>query len=80
MAAKKKWLITLSGDRSISVVKKDITALGFDVTQVLKEIGCITGSAADSVAKKIRSISGVNDVSEEPGDFSIGNPDSPVTW
>ncbi len=80
MAAKKKWLITLSGDRSMSAVKKDITALGFDVTQVFKEIGSITGSGGDAVAKKIRSISGISDVSEEPGEFNIGNPDSPVTW
>lgn len=80
MATKKKWLITLSGERSITAVKKDIAALGFEVGQVLSEINCITGAAADSIAKKVRGIAGVNDVSEDPGEFSIGPPGSPVTW
>jgi hypothetical protein len=80
MAAKKKWVITISGERSISAVKKDITAQGFDVAEVLKEIGSITGTATDSAAKKIRSIPGIADLSEDPGEFSIGNPESPVTW
>ena len=80
MAAKKKWIITISGERSISAVKKDITALGFDVAEVLKEIGSITGTATDSTAKKIRSIPGVTDLSEDPGEFSIGDPGSDLTW
>jgi hypothetical protein len=50
------------------------------VGEVLEEIGCITGSATESVAKKINDISGINDLSEEPGEFSIGHPDSPLTW
>ena len=58
MQAKKNWVITISGDRSITAVKKDIIMLGFDIDQIHKEIGCITGSAGESVAKKIRSISG----------------------
>jgi len=80
MGAKKKWVITLSGERSVNDVKKDIVALGFDVGEVLEEIGCISGSATESVAKKINDISGINDLSEEPGEFSIGHPDSPLTW
>jgi hypothetical protein len=80
MVAKKKWIITVSGERSISAVKKDITALGFDVTNVLEEIGSITGTATDSAAKKIRSIPGVADLSEDSGEFSIGDPGSDGTW
>ncbi len=80
MAAKKKWVIIVSGERSINAVKKDITTLGFKIENVLSEIGCINGSASENVAKKIRSIHGINDVSEDPGEFSIGLPDSPVTW
>jgi hypothetical protein len=80
MGAKKKWVITLSGERSINEVKKDLIAAGFKVDEVLEAIGCITGTATESVAKKINSISGINDLSEEPGEFSIGNPDSPLTW
>lgn len=80
MAAKKKWIITTSGERSITAVKKDLIEAGFSVADVLKEIGSITGTATDSAAKKIRSIPGVADLSEDPGEFSIGDPGSPVTW
>jgi len=80
MAAEKKWIITLSGERAISAVKKDITALGFDVAEVFKEIGSITGTATDSAAKKIRSIVGITDLSEDPGEFNIGDPGSDLTW
>lgn len=80
MADKKKWLITLSGDRPISTVKKEIVALGFDVEQVLTEIGSITGSASETVAKKIRKVAGISDLSADSGEFSIGPPDAPVTW
>jgi hypothetical protein len=80
MAAKKKWVITVSGERSITEVKKDITETGFDIAEVFSEIGSITGSASDTVAKKIRKITGVSDLSEEPGEFNIGNPDSGLTW
>ena len=78
--AEKNWLITLSGDRSINLVKKDIEAIGFHVHQTLKDIGCITGSANETVAKKVRQISGIADLSEDPGEFNIGPPNSPITW
>ena len=80
MPAKKRWIITISGDRSMKAVKKDIIPLGFDIDKVLSEIGCITGSAAESVAKKLRNISGIADVSPEGGAIDIGPPDAPVTW
>ncbi len=80
MPAKKRWIITISGDRTINAVKKDIIQLGFDIDQVLNEIGCITGSAGDNVAKKIRGISGIADISPEGGAIDIGPPDAPVTW
>jgi len=80
MAAKKKWVITLSGERPFKAVKKDIAAAGFDIADAYSEIGSITGSASDIVAKKIRSIPGVTDLAEDPGEFNIGPPGSPVTW
>ena len=64
----------------MKAVKKDIIPLGFDIDKVLSEIGCITGSAAESVAKKLRNISGIADVSPEGGAIDIGPPDAPVTW
>lgn len=79
MAESKHWIVTTNGERSLADVKKELTATGFEVAQVLDEIGCITGTARDSVAEKSRSISGVADVSpDEPID--IGPPDAPVTW
>jgi hypothetical protein len=82
MPAKKKWIITLTGSRSISLVKKDIAALGFETEQVLDAIGCITGSATESAVKKIQSmkIKGIADISPESGPVDIGPPDAPVTW
>ena len=80
MPAKKRWIITISGDRTINAIKKDIIPLGFEIDKVLSEIGCITGSAADTVAKKLRTISGIAYVSPEGGAIDIGPPDAPVTW
>ena len=78
--ADKKWLITLSGERPINALKNEIAALGFKVEQVLTEIGCITGSCSEAIAKKIRKLNGIADVSQDAGEFSIGPPDAPVTW
>jgi hypothetical protein len=79
MAKQKRWVVTTSGDRPLSDVQKQLVENRFTVDQVLGEIGCITGTADDDVAKKARSVPGVVDVSpEEPVD--IGPPDAPVTW
>lgn len=79
MANKKRWIVTTSGDRSLSDIKKELTESGFAVEQALDEIGCIIGTASDDVVEQLRSVPGVADVSpEEPVD--IGPPDSPVTW
>jgi hypothetical protein len=80
MAAKKKWIITVAGSRSVNAVKKDIAAAGFEIDQVFAEIGCITGLAKEAVAKKIKGIEGVTDVSPEAGDIDIGQPGDPLTW
>jgi hypothetical protein len=79
MSQKEKWIITTSGDRSLDEVKKDLIDTGFDVDQVLDQIGCITGEASDAIARQLRNIPGVVDVSpDEPID--IGPPDADVTW
>jgi hypothetical protein len=76
----KKWIITISGKRSIAAVQKDLGLAGFSVSHTLEAIGCITGSGSDSVIKKVRSIAGVADVSEEQGPINIGPPDASITW
>jgi hypothetical protein len=78
MAKQKRWIVTTSGDRSLSDVRRNLVESGFTVDQVLGEIGLITGVAEDDVAEKVRKIPGVVDVSaEEP--IEIGPPDAPVT-
>ena len=79
MAKSKRWNITTSGNRSLKDIQKEVKGEGFSVDQVHEEIGIITGSASDDVAKKLKSIKGVTDVSPEEG-IDIGPPDSPVTW
>jgi hypothetical protein len=75
MTKGKKWIVTTSGDRSLNDIKKDLTEVGFGVDQVLEDIGVITGTARD--AKRLRSISGVSDVSPDQ-EVDIGPPDAPI--
>ena len=79
MAKEKRWVVTTSGDRALSDVRKKLVDAGFKVDRVLSEIGCITGTAEDDVAKKARNVPGVADVSPEDS-INIGPPDAPVTW
>lgn len=79
MAKKKRWVVTTSGDRPLGDLKKKLTKSGFEVEQVLDEIGCVIGTASDDVVKQLRSTPGVVDISQEPS-VDIGPPDAPVTW
>ena len=79
MANEKRWVVTTSGDQSLSDIQKNLVDSGFNVDQVLPDIGLILGVAGDDVVQKVRTVNGVIDVSpEEPVD--LGPPDSPVTW
>lgn len=80
MSESKKWVVTTSGERSLSEVKKSLKKAGFTVDQVLDEIGCITGTGSDEVATRLRGLPGVADVSPEAPPVNIGPPDAPVTW
>jgi len=79
MSKSKRWNVTKSGDRSLSDVKKDLEEAGFSVDQVHEEIGVITGVGSEAVAKKLRAIPGIADVSPEEK-IDIGPPDSTDTW
>jgi hypothetical protein len=79
MSKTKRWVVTTSGDRKIHDVSKDLTKTGFSVDSVLDEIGGIIGSASDEVAKRMRAIPGVADVSPEES-IDIGPPNSSTTW
>ena len=78
-AARKEWIITVSGDRPIGAIAKDLGTAGLTKQQVLKEIGSITGAASAKDVAKLRKVRGVADVSpSEP--INIGPPDSDETW
>lgn len=79
MATTKKWVVTLASDRLVSEVSKELTQTGFDVDQVLDQIGCITGSASDEVAQKLRKVPGVADVSPE-STIQLPPSDESITW
>ena len=75
MAGKKKqaMVITMSGERPIHEVARDLKAAGFEVGQVLDAIGSVTGSADPKLVKQLRAVHGVADVSgDHPVD--IGPP------
>ncbi len=76
---KKSMVVTISGDRSIQEIARDLKKAGFTVGQVLESIGTITGSVHPKSAARLRKIRGVADVSEEHASFNIGPPDAPVS-
>lgn len=78
MARQKRWVVTTSGKKPLSDVRKDLVESGFTVDQVLGEIGLITGTAEDDVAERARKITGVVDVSQEAA-VDIGPPDAPIS-
>jgi hypothetical protein len=67
-------IVTLSGDRSIHEVAKDLKAHGFVVEGLLEAIGSVTGRAHPRTLEKLRAIRGVADVSGPHPDFDIGEP------
>lgn len=80
MARKQRWVVTTSGDRPMSEVKSDLKEKGFEIGDVLDEIGIVTGTCDDDIAEKVRGVAGVTDVSPEPGGEHVGPPDAPITW
>jgi hypothetical protein len=75
---KRTFIVTVSGKRPIGEVKKDLAASGLDVEQVLEGIGSITGRAHPGSLRKLQSVTGVTDVSEDHS-VNIGPPDAPVS-
>jgi hypothetical protein len=79
MTQKKNWIITTSPNRKVRDVAKKLQAAGFTVGRVNDAIGSISGSADDRVAKALRSIEGVADVSADSA-VDIGPPGGRDTW
>ena len=78
MAKQKRWVVTISGSRSLTDVHKSLVESGFKVDQVLGEIPLIMGIAEDDVAERARKIPGVIDVSQEDP-VDIGPPDADIS-
>lgn len=79
MATTKKWVVTLSNEKSVDDMSRELAKTGFTIDQVLDQIGCITGSGSDEVAQTIRKIPGVVDVSPETT-IQLPPSDESVTW
>jgi len=79
MAKSARWVITSSGNRPFADLRKDLQKAGFSIDQALEEIGVITGNSDEGVARKLKKLPGVSDVSPEDI-IDIGPPRSPKTW
>jgi hypothetical protein len=75
---KQAFVVTVSGDRPIHEVARDLKVRGFQVDQVLDAIGVVTGSAASTNVAKLRKVPGVADVSSDHA-VNIGPPGAPVS-
>lgn len=58
-----KWIITLSEspltDSNAIAFGEKLDSVGFEVEEIFQQIGVITGSATEEVAKKVADIPGV---------------------
>ncbi|BBI61391.1 hypothetical protein [Vreelandella sulfidaeris] len=73
------WIITISGDQSINDIATRLSAEGLTIRDVLEEIGCITGSADDATAERLKKVNGVVDISPDR-QIDIGPPGADETW
>ena len=77
-SAKKTWIVTISGERPIQAVTNDLKNAGLDVHDVLPYVGSVVGYASDLVAERLKTISGVSDVSAEHT-VDIGPPGAEIS-
>lgn len=73
------WIITISEDQSINEVASRLSDEGLTIRDVLDEIGCITGTADDVTAERLRKVNGVVDIAPDM-QLDIGPPDAHETW
>jgi hypothetical protein len=78
MAHGKRWIVTLADGSAMADARRQLADAGFDVDQVLEEIGVVTGSGDDDVAAKLRAIEAVEDAAPE-GKVDIGPPDADLS-
>jgi hypothetical protein len=79
MAKKNKdWVVTISGERPVDDVAKDLKKKGLKVDFVLEAMGQITGAGPDDIGAKLRKVKGVVDVSTNVG-ADVGPPDAEIS-
>ena len=79
MATVALWLITISSDQPIDDIATRLTAEGLTIREVLKEIGCTTGTADDATAQRLKKVKGVVDIAPDM-QIDLGPPEADQTW
>lgn len=73
------WIITISEDQAINEMASRLSDEGLTIRDVLEEIGCITGSADDVTAERLKQVRGVVDIAPDM-QLDIGPPGADETW
>lgn len=79
MPDRRKWIVTLSGERPLADLKPELKAAGAKVGEAMDEIGVVSVECAEGAARKLRGIKGVSDVSPDHP-IDIGPRGSADTW
>ncbi len=58
-------IVTVGDERPIDDIARDLAQAGLAIGETMREIGCITGSAAPAALAAMRGVHGVLDVSED---------------
>jgi hypothetical protein len=75
----KRWIITVSGERKLADITKDLQTAGFIVEHVYENVGSIAGTGSEDTAKRLQSIQGIAAVSPDQS-IDVGPPDATGTW
>jgi hypothetical protein len=78
-ATKQSLIVTVSKDRNIKAIARDLKAAGLEVEGVLDAIGIVTGRADAKSIARLRKVRGVVDVSPDYK-VDIGPPGAPISW
>jgi hypothetical protein len=79
MADQQRWIVTLSGERPLDEVRRELKQAGFNIDNVMESIGVVSGYGPAEAAKKLRTVKGVTDVSPDRS-IDIGPPGSRDNW
>ena len=71
-------IVTTSGAKPVAEVAAALKKAGFEVGEVMHEIGIISGRAAKSSVGALRKTAGVADIAPDSA-VSVGPPDAPIS-